>query len=85
MDRALILEHLAKAEEHVAKGEEHVRRQRELVAELARDGHDTGTARAVLGTFEELLAAHVADRERITKELAASKKLSPVWGTGEPP
>ncbi len=69
MDRAMLRQHLALAREHVDRGEEHVRRQRELVAHLERDGHDTVAAKKLLDQFEKLLAMHKADRDRLAKEL----------------
>jgi hypothetical protein len=48
MDREMLRQHLAQAERHMAEGERCIARQRELVAELARDGHDS-SARAVSG------------------------------------
>ena len=69
MDRQILLDHLALAERHVAEGERHVARQRDLVAELERDGHETGMARALLQKFEELLAIHKADRDRLRHEV----------------
>lgn len=47
-------------------------RQREIVAELERDGHDVSEARKLLVQFEELQAMHVADRDRLIDELAAA-------------
>jgi hypothetical protein len=73
MDPAILKQHLAQAEEHVAKGERHVARQRELVAELERDGHDTGPARHLLRQFEELQELHCADRDRLRKELGGGQ------------
>lgn len=61
--------HLAQAEEHIALGEHHIARQRELVAELERNGHDTAEARRLLTTFEEMQKMHAADQERIRHEL----------------
>lgn len=72
MDRALIQDHLAMAERHVAEGEEHLDRQTALIAELERDGHDSRTARDLLGTLKESLALHIADRDRLRRELAAA-------------
>ncbi len=69
MDRAIILEHLARAEEHVVLAQEHVQQQRDLVARLEHDGHDTTMARALLEQFERLLEMHVGDRDRLAKEL----------------
>jgi hemerythrin len=62
--RQLWEELLAEADRHVAEGEQHVARQREMVAELERDGHDAKAARELLRQFEQTLAMHVADRDR---------------------
>ena len=70
MRRAMLLEHLALAQKHVADGERHVRRQRELVAELDRDGHDTWQAKDLLRLFEELQVIHVSGRDRLLNELS---------------
>jgi hypothetical protein len=75
MDRATIEEHLEQARRHVAEGEEHVARQQQIVDELERDGHDTTQAREVLKVFEETLATHVADQERLEQELASAGGL----------
>jgi hypothetical protein len=40
-----------------------------LIAELERDGHETVEARALLETFEELQAQHIADRDRLRREV----------------
>jgi hypothetical protein len=68
-----LLDHLALAEEHVARGAENVARQREMIAELERDGHDAKQARAMLAEFEQLQAMHVADRDRLIGELQDAK------------
>jgi hypothetical protein len=59
---------LEMVQRHVRVGAENVARQRELVAELDRDGHvDLATeARELLQKFEELQEQHVAHLERIT-------------------
>lgn len=64
--------HLYQAERHVVRGEEHVTRQREMIAELERDGHDATEWRRFLTQLEELLALHVAHRDRLREELGAS-------------
>lgn len=69
MDRAMVRDHLAKAEGHVDLGHRHVARQREIVAELERDGHDVRDAKRLLETFEKLLKMHIADRDRLRREL----------------
>jgi hypothetical protein len=66
MDRKTILEYLGQAERHVAESGEHVARQREIVAELARQGSE---AQELLQQFELLEAEHVADRDRLLAEL----------------
>jgi hypothetical protein len=72
-DRAMKMEHLSTADRHVAEGEMHVERQRILVENLARDRHDTKQAEALLKQFEEVLALHMQDRDRLLKELAESQ------------
>jgi Spy/CpxP family protein refolding chaperone len=70
MDKAMLLDHLEKARRHVAEGELHLAHQRELVAKLGRDGHDTKDARQLLEQFEELQQLHIQDRDRLERELA---------------
>ena len=70
MDRARILRHLAEAEDHVAEGQTRLNRQREIVAELERDGHDSAMARELLRQFESVQAMHIAGLARVTRELA---------------
>ncbi len=70
MNRAALLQHLAQAEDHIATSEKNVRRQRELIAELERDGHDIAVARKLLSEFEKLQAMHDADRDRIIRLLS---------------
>ncbi len=71
MDRDTILTHLALAEHHVAVGEVHVERQRLIVEELERDGHaqTLNEAKELLKRFEEVLALHIEDRDRLKKML----------------
>jgi hypothetical protein len=71
MDRRMIEEHLAQAQRHIAQGNRHVAQQREIVDKLERDGHDASRAWSLLAQFEELLAMHIADRDRLRKELEA--------------
>ena len=42
MDRAMLVSHLEQAERHVVVKTKNVRRQRELIAELERDGKAFG-------------------------------------------
>jgi hypothetical protein len=67
MDESVLRGHLERAERHVAEGHEHVRRQRILIDELERDGHDSTQARELLARFEDALALHLKDLERLRK------------------
>lgn len=71
MERRMLERHLAQAEEHISLGERHIAQQRELVARLERDGHDSTEASNLLDNFEELQAVHIAHRDRLCRELDA--------------
>jgi uncharacterized membrane protein len=68
-DRTTILKHLEQARRHVAEAEQRVAHQREIVAQLARGGHDTYEAKRLLDQFEQTRTLQVADRNRLEKEL----------------
>jgi hypothetical protein len=73
MRTATILHHLALAREHVARGEGIIERQRTIIANLERDRHSelyVSQARALLSEFESIQAMHIADRDRLERELA---------------
>jgi hypothetical protein len=72
MDRVTLERHLAQVEEVIMKGERHLARQRGLVSELERHGLDSDQAQRLLLQFEELQALHIADRDRLLKELWSS-------------
>lgn len=72
MERNMLQEHLRQAERHIALGARHIARQRELVAELERDGHDASTAAQLLSLFEEVQLLHLADRSRMQRALPSS-------------
>jgi len=74
IERAMWEEHLALAERHIVQGARTVARQRRIVADLERDGHDAAMARALLGQFQHLLDLHIADRDRIRKELGLQQR-----------
>lgn len=67
--RTLWQEHLAQAERHVVEAERRIARQREIIASLERDGQRPTAARGLLAAFETFLAMHLADRDRLRKEL----------------
>jgi hypothetical protein len=60
---------LAQAERHVVEAEKRVACQREIVADIERNGHRATAARGLLAAFERLLAMHLADRARLRREL----------------
>jgi hypothetical protein len=66
---AALRDYLATADRHLASGNRVVIQQRQLVDELAHDGHDTREAVALLARFEELLAIFLSDRDRLMHEL----------------
>ena len=69
MNKKMIEGHLAQAERHVTLGENHITRQRELIVQLHRDALDIAEAAQLLVQFRELQALHVADRDRLRKQL----------------
>lgn len=68
------MEQLALAEQHVTEGRRHIEIQRKIIAGLERDRQDTVQARKLLGALQETQALHLADRDRLQRELAAYEK-----------
>jgi len=66
---AMLEDQLAAAERHLAEAERHIAYQRELLAQLEREGHNTAQATEVLKKFEEVLALRITDRDRVRKAL----------------
>ena len=64
--------HVAQAERHVAEGAEHINKQRQLIAKLEADGHDTKTARTLLAEFERTQQLHEDDLARIREEFGGA-------------
>jgi hypothetical protein len=60
-----LIDSLAEAEAYLANGERHIRQQRELVAELEREGHDATAARNLLAIFEDLRKQFLIERDRL--------------------
>jgi hypothetical protein len=71
MDRTTLELDLRRAEAHVANGHARIAQQREIIAELDREGHDTAPAKDMLASFERTQAMHIAHRDRIAGKLAA--------------
>ena len=70
MDRDVLGRDLTRVEERVAIGANNIALQRELIAELDRDGDDGSQANHMLAQFLDLQTMHIADRDRLTKELS---------------
>jgi hypothetical protein len=70
MQHATLQAHLAEAERHVAESNQRIVRQREVLSQLERDNHVDAAARAreLLAKFEDTLALHTADRDRLRKQ-----------------
>jgi len=69
MNNAIWKQNFVKAEQAVAGGDRHITRQKQLIAELERDGHDGEAARALLVQFESTQALHIAHRDRLRRQL----------------
>lgn len=71
MDLEFLLDSLARAEYHVTQGAAHVLKQKQVVADLAREGRLAAAQSAMefLATLEATQAANVADRDRLKQEL----------------
>ncbi|MFO1060351.1 MAG: hypothetical protein U1E53_25695 [Dongiaceae bacterium] len=65
---------LAMANEHIAEAERRIARQRDLIAELERDGHRTKEARELLATMVSLLDQMERHRGHL---LALSRRSKP--------
>lgn len=73
LDSQMLVDHLAQAERHLVQAQEHVRLQHDVIAKLQRNGHDTRQANTLLNTFIDMEAAHLADRDRLRRELAKTR------------
>ena len=69
MDRPVLLRRLEEAERHLAAYEKVVTRQRYVIDTIARGGHDTAEAYALLNEFQGIHATHLAERDRLHVEL----------------
>src|SRR5262249_39128875 len=73
-DRTLILDHLAQARRPVTEANRHIANQREIGAPQEREGHDTARTKQLLDQFKRLYRMHVADGDRLEKELDEASK-----------
>jgi hypothetical protein len=60
----------SRKQRNIATGDKNIARQRDLIAQLERDGHDTASAKTFLHEFEQLQAMHIAEREQLLRELS---------------
>ena len=70
MNRAALQQRLAKTAEQIASGQRHIARQREIIAELERNGRPADYARYLLAGLELLQAAYQNSRNQLLKELS---------------
>ncbi len=78
VDKKVLLRHLDEARTHIALGDKHIARQREIVAEFekAGDGDDLVTAKALLESYMQLQAMHIADLQGIERELLSDSAMT---------
>jgi hypothetical protein len=70
MKRDALQRRLQRAESLARRLAENVAFQRQMIATLDQDGHDVRAAKMFLRQLEATHAKHVADRDRLFKELA---------------
>ena len=69
MDRAAMQERLMQAEARVIEGNRRIALQRKLVRDLDAHGEESSGAKRLLAQYEESQLLHIADRDRLAKEL----------------
>jgi hypothetical protein len=70
MDRAALEQLLRDAESLLHREERNIAHQREVIGTLERGGRDATAAKMFLRRLESAHARHIADRNRLFKELA---------------
>ena len=80
MDRQLLLEHLAETDRHIVMGRNLIARQQAEILRRQREGRDATRAERILEEALESQAMHVANRERLLKELRDHHEPSPGSG-----
>jgi len=70
MDRAALKQLLQEAESLLLRREQNIAHQREVIETLTRGRHDATAAKMFLRRLESGHARHIADRNRLFKELA---------------
>ena len=72
MDRATLELLLREAESLLQRGEQNIAHQRAVIQTLERGGHDARAAHMFLRRLESDQVRHVAERDRLGRELKAS-------------
>jgi hypothetical protein len=70
MDRTTLERRLQAAEDLVQRMEQNIAFQGRMIATLDRGGHDVKAAKTFLKWLEARHAKHVADRDRLSRQLA---------------
>jgi hypothetical protein len=73
MDRAMIHQRLREAEDHILHCAALIARQRQVIAELQRDGCDVIRAMILLATFEATQRVHIDARDQALDELRSAR------------
>ena len=76
MARASLKHFLEDTELRVRRGQRNADRQREAVSALECADHDAAIAKRLLILFEKANEIHVADRDRLIKDLKVGAKAS---------
>jgi hypothetical protein len=74
MDQEIFARSLHSAQRNVRLGAEHIRKQRCLIETLEKDGHDTGIARELLHTFEQVEKTHIEHRDRVQHQIERDER-----------
>src|SRR5262245_39293769 len=69
--RTELMKELAQAKRHIERGDSVIASQRQLVAKLSGDGHDTMQAKRLLRSFEESQKIRLDDMDRMLDALNA--------------
>jgi hypothetical protein len=78
-ERAKLEERLTVAEAHIANAQNHLIRQREFAKDLESKGfsQSAALARQLLSLFEEVMALHLAGRDKLASSLAELRQAAP--------
>ena len=72
MDRATLLDLLARAERYLVLGRRQIDNQYRIIAKLESEGHDTAAAVDLLRQFIEAQEVYELDRDRLMTKLATA-------------